>query len=134
MKRKLIKLLTYGVKHREHSKVEAHLRVDCRVLPNIFVAGSENGTFEHVHRTFARCIADNRRLAGWFETIAVGIRAVATAHPPHLPLVKIAFFCIGGRHRSVSVAELVKQKIESDQVKVEVQHLELEGRVIKQWI
>lgn len=53
------------------------------------------------------------------------IRAYAVAHPDATLWIE----CIGGRHRSVAVAELVASDLRSVMSNVEVIHLELKEKV-----
>jgi len=120
----LVKIVTYGTKRRiEIPKVD--IWYSCKNLYNPYMEYPEStGLHKHVRKLAlyadgrkgdvlvknAIRIIENRTREKWFEFHNV---------------LRIAFSCYGGKHRSVAIGEEVAVRLEAKGYRVEIEHLEL---------
>ena len=107
-----IEISTFGIKHR--GAPEGIPTFDCRGLPNPY-SNPRLRDLDGRDWKVQECV-----MGGWkSEGLYIGARNQALAKK------KIAFFCHGGRHRSVALAELVKTSLMNRGHTVTLYHLDL---------
>lgn len=120
-----IKIVTFGVKYKQ-PKPDADWSWDCRCLDN--PPGdlwSFNGLSKPIQTDIMRQISSNKRLFKWFQGIlntAIGWAQLSTRRNTNGTL---AFYCYGGRHRSVATAELVNRYLFNKGFVSSVDHLDV---------
>lgn len=118
---KTVNLITYGSRHRDVGSVEANYDIDCRHLAN------PHGT--HLKKMTG---LDTKVQAYVFfysnedaEDMVEGVEDEIIAD--ERDSITVAFHCIGGKHRSVSVAERLAKslRLHVPAISVNVNHMEL---------
>ncbi len=119
-----INLITYGTKHREEGSVTADFDFPCYHLANPHNTSMKNlNGLDSKVQAFVFHYSEND---AW-GTIAAAEDVIGSLADDGNDEVTVAFHCIGGRHRSVSLAErLAKElKVHFRDTEVNVNHMEL---------
>lgn len=117
----MITILTWGQGKRT-TYPKTHLSVDCQDLTNPpMVLWGLDGRSSEIRIAIAGQLVREPKLARWFGNLQRTIVRKAELDPNLI----VGFYCHGGRHRSVSVAEMTKQILCNRKFDVSVQHLEL---------
>lgn len=116
---------TCGTRHRDPKRIpNVDLLLDCRPFPNPHGLGhcNETGLDPKVISWLNINIASNVTASNRLSMLRRRIEKLKSSiqHDP-----TIVFFCIGGRHRSVYLAERLATELRSAGDTVVVQHLEL---------
>jgi UPF0042 nucleotide-binding protein len=112
----MITIYSFGTKKGSDKATDAQLIVDCRSLANphfILELRDLDGRDERV----MDYVAQDNEYARHLRIAYDGV--VKAGHE------KVAFSCLGGRHRSVAMAEMLAHYLRDEGYQVEVQHLAL---------
>jgi len=115
---------TFGVKHRGLQLPRFDFTVDCQVLPNPHNRLYHlNGLDPHVQQFMLDAMAYDRRISSWWLSVLDGVPFCEHWAKQHNDRMDIAFYCFGGRHRSVASAEMFAHALRrSNKVNVTVTH------------
>lgn len=117
----MITILTWGQTKRD-TYPKVHVEVSCLGLDNPPLAMWNLDGRDVELRTFiAFQISFNKQRQSWFNRVEDELLKLAAKNTD----LSIGFYCHGGRHRSVSVAELIKKILRKQGYKVAIRHLEL---------
>lgn len=123
-----VNIITYGVKNhsKKHQLPPADIRVNCQVLENppMWIYAMD-GTSKPVQQDMMRQIKWHPKLFKWFQNVLDNSTAWARYGIANDTVPTIAFFCYGGRHRSVATSELVGRYLTNNGFVVNVTHLDL---------
>lgn len=118
----MITIITWGQsKRKDYPKTD--ITVDCLSLNNPpQILWGLDGRSAEIRICIAGQLVHEPKLARWFGNVQRAIVKRAELDPD----LSVGFYCQGGRHRSVSVAEMTRQILLNKKVEVEIQHLELQ--------
>lgn len=117
----MITILTWG-KSKRSVYPDTDLKVDCHCLTNPpSVLWSLDGRSSEVRQYIVDELVRDSKLNKWFNAVERAILKYAEKHPDF----SLGFFCQGGRHRSVSMAELLSQILRNKKFEIEITHMEL---------
>lgn len=109
----MINLVTYGKKNGPYAGAVNRV-FDCTGLPN-----------PHGHAVLHSCTGLDPRVQVYVMDNAKAKILVDRALHFAVDGMTLAFFCVGGRHRSVSVAEAVFKRLRTQNKKVSITHREI---------
>jgi RNase adapter protein RapZ len=117
----MITILTWGQsKRKDYPKTD--LTVDCLNLDNPpQVLWGLDGRAAEIRIAIAGQLVREPKLTRWFGAV----QRIILRKAENTQDLTIGFFCQGGRHRSVSIAEMTRQILCNKKFYVNVQHLEL---------
>lgn len=118
-----VTLFSFGYKH---APPEADTVIDVRFLPNPFyVPELSPGTGRDIQ--VASYVLDNGTAEDFFARFLPFLLFLIESHDrAKRPSLTLAVGCTGGKHRSVAVAERLKQLLEKSGVRVELAHRDIE--------
>lgn len=117
----MITILTWGQGKRK-TYPEVDVEVSCLGLDNPPIAlWSLDGRDVELRMCIAWQLASNKQRGAWFGRVEAGLLKCAK----EFENLRIGFYCFGGRHRSVAIAELMTKVFKKNGYRVSVNHLEL---------
>lgn len=122
-----VKIITYGVKYKRKELPAADFRCNCQRLDNPpGILWDFNGTSKPIQANMMQQISNDKKLFKWFQSV-LGYAEAWTEHGTKNAMIPtLAFYCFGGRHRSVATAELVNRYLSNKGFVTNVNHLDID--------
>lgn len=114
MSKACVKVYSFGLKAGLRPPVRSDQQIDCRVLPNPW------GNPELRAMT-----GRNPKIKAFLEQDFLFEKTVGDAIRVATATGAVAFFCVGGKHRSVCLAETAAERFREAGWKVELKHMAL---------
>lgn len=112
----MLTIISFGYKYGRPSDVDPRFVIDCRDLPN-----------PHHRRDLRELTGKDKAVQGFVKRTGEHEDLLAVADDMLAGgATTVAFGCVGGRHRSVSLAELAAEKFTAEGYAVKVVHRELD--------
>lgn len=120
----MIEFLTFGLKHHRQERPKADFYVDCRFLSNPpKKLWDFSGRDPRVAAFIAASAAASASKQKYMDVVSNGVSRLIEAHQNKS--LRVAFFCIGGKHRSVFMAERLASIFKTNNVDVSVHHVDV---------
>lgn len=120
-----VRFITYGVKYPRRSAPKADLHVNCQTLPNPWSHMHLTGKDKKVQSWLTRQIKHSKYLKRFYRAVRKRIGEGIERAAKETCDYKVAFYCMGGRHRSVFTSETIAKELRERGIKVTIRHLEL---------